>query len=56
MQSSPHLARREEPTPAIEGNAYAQTMASLPLTWEAAIDAFREHTGATWATPRTKIE
>ncbi len=35
------LAHRKEPTPAIEGNAYAQPQPSLPLTWEAAIDAFR---------------
>lgn len=36
------LARREEPSQPIEGNAYAQTLATLPLTWEAAIDAFRD--------------
>ena len=36
------LEQRQEPGPAITGNAYDQAAASLPLTWEAAIAAFRE--------------
>jgi glutamine synthetase len=35
------LARQEEPTRPIEGNAYTQGLPTLPLTWEAAIAAFR---------------
>jgi glutamine synthetase len=35
------LDRGQEPTPAITGNAYGQVPPSLPLTWEAAIAAFR---------------
>jgi high affinity sulfate transporter 1 len=40
---------RYELTRTIDPNHFFPTM-------DAAIDAFREHTGATWATPRTKIE
>lgn len=37
------LDRQEEPTsPPVEGNAYAQPLPCLPLTWEAAIAAFRD--------------
>ena len=35
------LARHEEPSAPIIGNAYAQGLPNLPLTWEAAIDTFR---------------
>lgn len=35
------LERRGEPTPPIVGNAYQQEAPALPLTWEAALDAFR---------------
>ncbi|MEK0082042.1 glutamine synthetase family protein [Benzoatithermus flavus] len=35
------LERKEEPTPPVTGNAYAEVPASLPLTWEEAIRAFR---------------
>jgi glutamine synthetase len=36
------LERQEEPTAPVTGNAYAQAEASLPLTWEDAIRAFRQ--------------
>ena len=35
------LEQRQEPTAPVTGNAYAQAEASLPLTWEDALAAFR---------------
>jgi glutamine synthetase len=35
------LERRRDPDPPTTGNAYAQAQPTLPLTWEAAIAAFR---------------
>ncbi len=35
------LEQRQDPGPPVVGNAYAQSPVMLPLTWEAALDAFR---------------